>query len=82
MREFMDEPETETQDVIEMPEVCRYIRTKTAYGNAIGYEGWQQGVSSTAAYWCLETMGSSGPDDQLVDPQQCRAGRACFAKRE
>ena len=37
MREFMDEPEIETPDPAELPEVCRFIRTKTAYGNAIGY---------------------------------------------
>ncbi len=82
MREFMDEPEIEIPDPAELPEVCRYLRTKTAYGNAIGYEGWQHGNSSTAAYWCLQTMGACGPDDQLVEPKQCRAGRACFAKRE
>jgi len=46
MREFMDEPENETPSAAELPEVCRYIRTKTAYGNAIGYDGWQHGVSS------------------------------------
>jgi hypothetical protein len=82
MREFMDEPETETSDPAELPQVCRYIRTKTAYGNAIGYQGWQRGDSSTASYWCLQTMGASGPDDHLVEPKQCLAGRACFSKRE
>lgn len=81
MREFMDEPETEVADPAELPEVCRYIRTKTAYGNATGYQGWQQGGSSTAAYWCLQTMGASGPDDRLVEPKQCLAGRKCFARR-
>jgi hypothetical protein len=82
MREFMDEPEFENPDLAETPEVCRYVRTKTAYGNAIGYEGWQNGNSSTAAYWCLQTMSACGPDDRQVDPKQCRAGRDCFAKRE
>ena len=82
MREFMDEPEVESSDPAEVPEVCCSLRTKTAYGNAIGYEGWQQGSSSTAAYWCLQTMTACGPDDRLVEPRQCRAGRACFAKRE
>jgi hypothetical protein len=81
MREFMDEPEVETSNVAEAPEVCRYIRTKTAYGNASGYERWQRGHSSTAAYWCLQTMGTSGPDDQLVEPKHCCAGRTCFATR-
>jgi hypothetical protein len=82
MREFMDEPETETSDPAELPQVCRYIRKKTASGNAIGYQGWQRGDSSTASYWCLQTMGASGPDDHLVEPKQCLAGRVCFSKRE
>jgi hypothetical protein len=81
MRQFMDEPEVDAPDPTALPEVCRYIRTKTAYGNAIGYGRWQDGGSSTAAYWCLQTMGSCGPDDQLVEPKQCLAGRRCFAKR-
>jgi len=82
MREFMDEPEIESPHAAGLPAVCRYIRTKTAYGNVIAYDGWQQGGSSTAAYWCLQTMGASGPDDQLVEPRQCCVGRSCFAKRE
>jgi hypothetical protein len=26
-------------------------------------------------------MGACGPDDQLVEPKQCRSGRHCFSKR-
>ena len=81
MREFMDEPELESPDPAELPDVCRYIRTKTAFGNSVGYQPWQRGESSTAAYWCLRTMTSSGPDDQLVHPQSCCAGRGCFKDR-
>ena len=82
MREFMDEPETEAPDPAELPQVCRFIRTKTAFGNSVGNTPWQTGASSTAVYWCLQTMGSSGPDDQLVHPQSCCDGRGCYAKRQ
>jgi len=78
MREFMDEEEIEEQDVSELPHVCRYIRTKTAFGTSVGYQPWQFGSSSTAAYWCLQTMGATGPDDRLVEPRACCAGRECF----
>ncbi len=80
MREFMDEPDLDEGDLADLPDVCRYIRTKTAFGNCTGYNPWQ-GDSSTAAYWCLQTMNSCGPDDQLVQPHCCCAGRSCFTKR-
>jgi hypothetical protein len=81
MREFMDEEDLETAGPAELPELCRYIRTKTSFGNCVGYQPWQRGDSSTAAYWCLQTMAACGPDDTLVHPHTCCAGRSCFARR-
>lgn len=81
MREFMDEEEVSAPDPAESPELCRYIRTKTAFGDSVGYTPWQNGESATASYWCLQTMGACGPDDALVHPHSCRGGRGCFAKR-
>jgi hypothetical protein len=75
MRQFMDDPEelaTESK-----PEVCRMLRTKTAFGTLVGHDPWQRGASSTAVYWCLETMQTSGPDDRFAHPHQCCAGRGC-----
>jgi hypothetical protein len=28
--------------------------------------------------WCRRTMNGVGPDGDLVDPSECRAGRGCF----
>jgi hypothetical protein len=28
--------------------------------------------------WCRRTMQAVGPDGEVVDPAECRAGRACF----
>lgn len=81
MREFMDEEDVSAPDPAELPEVCRYIRTKTAFGDSVGYTRWQTGESATASYWCLQTMGSCGPDDALVHPHSCCAGRSCYARR-
>ena len=80
MREFMED-DFETTAAEELPTVCRYLRTKNAFGTASGYQPWQLGASSTAAYWCLQTMGSAGPDEQLVHPQSCCVGRSCFQSR-
>jgi hypothetical protein len=75
MREFMEENETVEAD---LPQVCDMLRTKNAFGNHIGYRPWQRGESSTAVYWCLHTMSTVGPDDQLVHARACCAGRVCF----
>ena len=29
-------------------------------------------------YWCLRTCKNIGPDDELVLPSQCVAGRKCY----
>ncbi len=29
-------------------------------------------------YWCQNTCTQVGPDDQLVDCDKCRPGRACY----
>jgi hypothetical protein len=34
--------------------------------------------STSAAYWCLKTMGPVGPDDGPAELDDCRAGRPCF----
>ena len=63
----------------EVPVVCRFLRTKAAYGSNISDESaWQRGETSTAPYWCLATMEAFGPDDGLVDAHSCRSGRGCF----
>ncbi|HZW35149.1 MAG TPA: hypothetical protein VFF52_30790 [Isosphaeraceae bacterium] len=33
----------------------------------------------SSSYWCLHTMKSIGPDDDLVDGRECRkASRSCY----
>ncbi|MBI3450222.1 MAG: hypothetical protein HY049_15065 [Acidobacteria bacterium] len=58
--------------------VCAMLRTKTAFGTFDAGHDWQSGTSSTAAYWCLATMLTSGPDDALAHAHACREGRRCF----
>ena len=70
----------ETLDTHARP-VCRMLRTKTAFGSYElegGDSPWQAGESSTAVYWCLCTMDTSGPDNHFAHPQHCATGRACF----
>lgn len=61
------------------PVVCRMLRTKTFYGTYTSTgEDWRNGDSATAVYWCLESMSTSGADDDLAHPQTCVPGRGCF----
>ncbi|MEA2733975.1 MAG: hypothetical protein QOE14_426 [Humisphaera sp.] len=67
------------------PQVCRLLRTKTAFGSymletddAENEPSWQDGNSTTAVFWCLKTMDTCGPDDAFAHAKSCRPGRECF----
>lgn len=63
--------------------ICRRLRTKTSFGTFIGNANfWEEGDSTTAVYWCLDTMGAAGPDDGFAHPQECKSGRPCFRPRD
>ncbi len=69
----------ETEGAEGASEVCRHLRTKTAFGTFRGgLYSWQSGRSTTAVYWCLRTMETAGPDERFAHPHACREGRACF----
>jgi hypothetical protein len=62
-----------------VPVVCRMLRTKMSFGSVeTGGPDWRTGASTTAAYWCLCTMESAGPDDDFAHARKCREGRRCF----
>ena len=60
------------------PFLCRHIRTKTWLSADAFGEGDPRISPSTAQYWCLRTMRSSGPDGDLVLPEECTDERVCF----
>lgn len=70
---------TTASEAASTPVVCRLLRTKTAFGTYMGnLYSWQSGNSTTAVYWCLQTMETAGPDDHYAHPHTCCAGRDCF----
>lgn len=62
------------------PTVCQLLRSRGGVDDQFDGIDWQYGHSMTAAYWCLATMESVGPDEQFAHAQQCREGRGCFEK--
>jgi hypothetical protein len=76
---YADWPEIEEEAESAAAEVCCHLRTKTAYGTLVGgAHKWHEGRSSTAVYWCLATLGSAGPDQQLAHPRRCSRTRECY----
>ena len=58
---------------------CKYLKTKKAFMHSIdGSDSWRTNKSNTSQYWCIKTMGVTGPDDQQVQPEGCQAHRRCF----
>jgi len=57
-------------------EVCNCVRWKSQF-----YESERDLTvppSNDDSYWCALTQRVLGPDGQLVEPQSCKPGRACF----
>jgi len=58
---------------------CKHLKTKKSFIHAKNdAETWRSNSSSTSQYWCTKTMGVTGPDDGLVQPEGCQAHRSCF----
>jgi hypothetical protein len=59
--------------------VCRHLRTNGMYIFDGASEGAADDDYEPSACWCLQTMKSFGPDDDLVGRRDCRnAGRSCY----
>jgi hypothetical protein len=57
---------------------CRHLRSKGMYVYTDG-QSEAHGDYDNTIYWCLKTMKSFGPDDDMVDGQECRnPARSCY----
>lgn len=77
----MSEPENSTEFDDQTPEgpLCRHLRSKGMYVYTDGVDmGFDHDYDNTI-YWCLKTMKSFGPDDEMVEKDACcREGRGCY----
>jgi hypothetical protein len=73
-------PVVSDQQDEKQPVVCALLRTRGGVDDQFDGIDWQLGHSMTAAYWCLATTESVGPDDNFAHAQVCREGRSCFQK--
>ena len=59
-------------------ERCRHLRTKMMSVVVEWDEHAAEFPSTSAAYWCLKTLGPVGPDDGPASLDDCRLCRPCF----
>lgn len=58
---------------------CRHLRHKGMYVYTDGMSRESHGDYDNTIYWCLKTMKSFGPDDDIVDHEGCCNGaRSCY----
>ncbi len=72
----MDEPIQDSSQPSITP--CRHLRHKGMYVYTDGSSGDAHDGYDNTIFWCLKTMKSFGPDDDLVDREGCCNGeRTC-----
>jgi hypothetical protein len=58
---------------------CRHLRNKGMYVYTDDFASGAYNGSDSSIYWCLRSMTAFGPDDDLVDGQECRnPDRSCY----
>jgi len=70
-------------EINKLPPPCQCLRTKNAFGStAEDAHLWPPGVVSSSSFWCLLTMGTAGPDENVVHLARCVEGRSCYRRTE
>lgn len=57
---------------------CAHIQSKKAFFLRRPPNTASELLDASNACWCARTMTALGPDRAVVDPEECRAGRACY----
>jgi hypothetical protein len=58
---------------------CRHLRSKGMYVYTDGSGSDGHDDYDNSIYWCLQTMKSFGPDDDMVNREDCcLTGRPCY----
>ncbi len=59
--------------------ICKFLRARNPYGMMEGGDNpWLLLDDANTICWCINSAGAVGPDNDLVSPTSCKAGRSCF----
>jgi hypothetical protein len=61
----------------ELAPFCRHLGSKKSYFLSRPPRDEAELLDASQACWCRLTQQALGPDGEIVDPRDCRAGRAC-----
>jgi hypothetical protein len=77
----MDDAQPNVQDPVNETQLlvpCRHLRSKGMYVYTDGLTEETEDDFDSTAYWCLKTMKTFGPDDNMVGGRECRNSlRSC-----
>jgi hypothetical protein len=57
---------------------CAHLRTKKWFTLDAPARDEEELLDASGHSWCRKTMLTVGPDGEIVDPEDCRAGRVCY----
>lgn len=57
---------------------CAHIQSKKAFFLGRPPNTETELLDASQSCWCRRTMQALGPDGDVVDPADCRAGRGCY----
>lgn len=57
---------------------CRHLRSKKFYFQTEPPRDEEELLDASKHCWCGTTQGQVGPDNEIVDHEDCRVGRECF----
>ncbi len=65
-------------ELAEVAPFCAHIQSKKAYFLGRPPNSERELLDASQSCWCRRTMQALGPDGEIVDPADCRAGRVCY----
>jgi hypothetical protein len=69
----------ELPDASSQSSLCRHLRSAGMYVYAKGDHDDTAEEYDSSSYWCLQTMKTFGPDDEMVGSRECRdPSRSCY----
>lgn len=72
------EPSANERPALDASPYCRHIQSKKLTFRTAPPRCEEDILDASRHCWCRRTHQILGPDGEVVAPEDCRAGRACF----
>ena len=75
----MAETRTDAPSALNLSPFCIHLQSKKTFFLRAPPMEVSDILDGSRHCWCRRTMLALGPDGEVVDPEDCRSGRSCFA---